>query len=114
MRGFYESCNRHMIRLARAHMSNSRPLYSAISEKLTNSLSPSVLLVQDESHMHRGHAGVHGATTHETHFSVEIVSDSFKGLNRIARQRLVNSVLKDEFEKGLHALALNCKAPEEL
>ena len=63
--------------------------------------------------MHRGHAGVQDAATNETHFSIELVSAVFRGVNRVKRHRMVHEVLTDEFHDGLHALALTCKAPEE-
>lgn len=91
----------------------SRPLHSAISQKLGDALAPVSLVVRDDSHMHRGHAGVQGAATEETHFTVEIVSDKFNGVNRVQRQRMINDLLRDEFNQGLHALALSCKTPQE-
>ena len=49
-----------------------------------------------------------------TDFTVELVSPNFNDLSTIKRHRLVNSVLKEEFEeKGLHALSLKLKTPEE-
>lgn len=43
-----------------------------------------------------------------------IVSSEFAGKTQIARHRLVNSLLKDEFDNmGLHALSLRLKTPEE-
>jgi BolA protein len=41
------------------------------------------------------------------------VSSEFNGKTQIARHRLVNSLLKDEFDAGLHALSLRLKTPEE-
>lgn len=50
----------------------------------------------------------------ETHFAVALVSPSFAGKTQIQRHRLVNSLLREEFdEKGLHALSLRLKTPEE-
>lgn len=47
-------------------------------------------------------------------FAVAIVSSAFAGKTQIARHRLVNSLLKDEFDNmGLHALSLRLKTPEE-
>ncbi|GBR47968.1 BolA family protein [Neokomagataea thailandica] len=77
---------------------------------LTRELAPSVLDVQDDSARHAGHvgakvladSGVHG----ETHFNVAVTSAQFDGLNRVARHRLVQNLLSDEFETGLHALSL--------
>lgn len=49
-----------------------------------------------------------------TDFAVAIVSSEFAGKTQIARHRLVNSLLKDEFDNmGLHALSLRLKTPEE-
>lgn len=93
-------------------MSN-RPFFSSITEKLTNSLAPVKLVVNDDSHMHRGHAGVKDASIPETHFSIEVVSEKFAGVGRVQRQRMVNNLLSDEFANGLHAVALSCKTPEE-
>lgn len=42
-----------------------------------------------------------------------IVSSAFSGKTQIARHRLVNALLKDEFDAGLHALSLRLKTPEE-
>jgi BolA protein len=46
-----------------------------------------------------------------THFTVQITSDAFTGLSRVARQRLVYDLLAEELAGGLHALALVTKAP---
>lgn len=43
-----------------------------------------------------------------------MVSTAFKGKTPIARHRMVNSLLKEEFDvHGLHALSLRLKTPEE-
>lgn len=50
----------------------------------------------------------------ETDFAIHLVSESFKGKTAIARHRMVNALLKPEFdERGLHALSLRLKTPEE-
>lgn len=48
-------------------------------------------------------------------FAVLIVSAAFAGKPQIARHRMVNSLLKEEFDPsvGLHALSLRLKTPEE-
>ncbi|MES1203681.1 MAG: BolA family protein, partial [Pseudomonadota bacterium] len=38
---------------------------------------------------------------------------AFAGLSRVARQRAVNEAVREEFASGLHALALELKAPGE-
>jgi len=91
----------------------TRPLYNSIARKLNLAFTPVKLAITDDSHLHRGHSGVQGSLSPETHFTVEIVSEKFHGQNRLQRQRLVNTALKEEFENGLHAIGLTCKTPEE-
>jgi BolA protein len=77
---------------------------TSITQKLTAALQPARLEVVDESHHHAGHAGARPGG--ETHFSVVIVSDTFAGKSRVARQRLVYEVLADELAGPVHALSL--------
>ncbi|MFT0861305.1 BolA family protein [Ancylobacter sp. G4_0304] len=74
-------------------------------------LSPSVLELEDESHRHEGHGGHRPGQL--THLRVRIVAEVFAGQNRLARHRLVNGLLADEIARGLHALAIDAKAPGE-
>jgi BolA family transcriptional regulator, general stress-responsive regulator len=82
-----------------------------IAAKLTAAFTPARLDVQDESHQHAGHAGSRPGG--ETHFRVHIVSDAFRGKDRIERHRMVNSALADELAGGVHALAIHASAPGE-
>lgn len=70
-----------------------------------------MLRVQDDSARHAGHAGA--AAGGQTHYSVLLVSDSFRGQSRVARSRAVHAALEAEFAGGLHALALRLRTPEE-
>ncbi|WGD28511.1 BolA family transcriptional regulator [Ancylobacter sp. WKF20] len=74
-------------------------------------LSPSVLELEDESHRHEGHGGHRPGQL--THLRVRIVAEAFSGQNRLARHRIVNGLLADELSRGLHALAIEAKAPGE-
>lgn len=78
---------------------------------LSSALAPVLLDVRDDSSLHAGHAGA--APGGETHYSVLVVSDGFSGQGRVARHRLVNAALAAEFSRGLHALALTLRTPEE-
>ena len=82
-----------------------------ITQELQNRLNPAELTVTDESEQHHGHSGWREGG--EPHFHVSIVSEAFSGKGRVARHRLVNEVLKGAFDKGLHALAIQAKAPGE-
>jgi BolA protein len=78
---------------------------------LTTRFAPAALAVEDESARHAGHAGAREGG--ETHYSVLLVSDAFRGLGRVARHRAVNEAVSAEFEDGLHALSLLLRTPEE-
>jgi BolA protein len=84
---------------------------TTLHDKLVNAFAPVELDVEDESASHRGHAGARPEG--ETHFRVRIVSESFRGLNRVARQRAVYAVLADELKSRVHALSLTVLAPDE-
>jgi BolA protein len=84
---------------------------NAIDNKLRARFTPQQLVIHDDSERHRGHAGHREGG--ETHFKIEIVSASFDGHNRVARQRLVYDTLKDEFAAGLHALEVRALTPSE-
>jgi BolA protein len=82
-----------------------------IAEKLTQAFAPLHLDVIDQSHLHAGHAGARPGG--ETHFSILIVSQAFRGKTRIERHRMVNETLTDELRGGVHALAIRANAPGE-
>jgi BolA family transcriptional regulator, general stress-responsive regulator len=75
-----------------------------ILAKLQTAFDPVTLDVVDDSEAHRGHGGYREGGN--THFNVMIKADAFNGLSRVAQQRLINKELAQEFEDGLHALAL--------
>lgn len=80
-----------------------------IAQTLTEAFAPTALKVVDESHLHKGHAG--HRPEGGTHFRVRIESESFRGKSRVAAHRMVNAALAAEFAAGLHALAIDAKAP---
>jgi BolA protein len=82
-----------------------------IARTLEERLQPARLAVLDESDQHIGHGGWREGG--ETHFRIDIVSEAFSGKSRVERHRLVNDALKGAFERGLHALAIQAKAPGE-
>ena len=75
-----------------------------IEKKLESTFSPDFLRVTDESEKHRGHANwIEGKSTH---FKVEISVKELLDMSRVAQHRAITSVLREEFEQGLHALAI--------
>ncbi|MEL4181297.1 BolA family protein [Roseateles sp. PN1] len=80
-----------------------------IEARLQQALSPLSLSVQDDSHHHAGHAGAREGG----HYSVTVVSARFTGLNRVARHRLVYHSLGELMQKGIHALVIDARTPDE-
>ncbi|XP_018323248.1 bolA-like protein DDB_G0274169 isoform X1 [Agrilus planipennis] len=86
---------------------SSGVIQSAITNKLKTNLNTTHLEVINESYMHNVPKGS------ETHFKVVVISEKFKDLPLIKRHRLVNNLLKDELQSGVHALSIVAKTPEQ-
>ena len=82
---------------------------SEIESVLRTTLAPSAIEVDDDSHLHAGHAGAREGR----HFTVRLTSARFTGLSRVARHRLVYDSLGSLADQGVHALAIVARAPEE-
>jgi BolA protein len=81
-----------------------------LRDALQQALSPSALEVQDDSHLHAGHAGAREGR----HFSVRVVAAAFDGLSRVARHRLVYDAARPLIAEGIHALAIDARTPAEV
>lgn len=79
--------------------------------QLQTLFTPLAFELSDDSAKHAGHAGARPGG--ETHYRLRMVSAAFEGLSRVARQRLVYDALREEFDRGLHALSLELKTPSE-
>ncbi len=82
-----------------------------IRRVLNQALQPEKLEIIDQSSLHAGHSGAREGG--ETHYRLEVVSAEFMDKNRIARERLIYTLLADEFADGLHALSIKAQAPNE-
>jgi BolA protein len=82
---------------------------AAIEATLREALQPLELDVQDDSHLHAGHAGAREGG----HYTVRIVSTRFEGLSRVARHRLVYDALQGLIQSGIHALAIQARSPHD-
>ncbi len=78
---------------------------------LEQALDPVELEIIDESSLHAGHSGAREGG--ETHYRVEIVSAKFVDNSRVARERLIHTLLANEYSGGLHALSITARAPNE-
>jgi len=81
-----------------------------IEAALRDALQPTEFALQDDSHLHAGHAGAREGS----HYTVRLVSTRFTGLNRVARHRLVYDALKPYMQAGIHALAIDAQAPGDV
>jgi BolA protein len=70
-------------------------------------LSPTKLDIQDESHLHAGHAGNTGGG----HYTVTIESADFEGLSLLKRHQLVYKAVGSLMENEIHALSIKATAP---
>ena len=82
-----------------------------IVSRLREHLSAESVEIEDQSHLHAGHAGAAGGGGH---YEVTIVASCFKGLNTLARHRLVYEAVGDLMKNEIHALSIQAYSAEEL
>ncbi len=73
-------------------------------------LAPVECVVEDESHLHAGHAG---AASGGGHYRLTLVSAHFEGVNKVGRHRLGYDCLREMMKKEIHALAMTLLTPDE-
>lgn len=74
-----------------------------IREKLSLALQPSLLILEDESHLHKGHAG---ARDGRGHFALTISSDAFNGKSKLQQHQMIYKALGELMETEIHALRI--------
>jgi BolA family transcriptional regulator, general stress-responsive regulator len=79
-----------------------------LREKLIARFAPVQLSIEDESHLHAGHAGAAGG---QSHYRVRIVAEEFRGMTALARHRLVYAAVEDMLRHDIHALAIEALPP---
>lgn len=82
-----------------------------IRSALQTALQPLQIGIEDDSHLHAGHAG---AASGRGHFTVQIVAEAFAGQTLIARHRQVYAALGDLMQTDIHALSIRALTPAEL
>jgi BolA protein len=81
-----------------------------LRQRLEARFKPLQLDIEDESHLHAGHAGAAGG---QSHFRVRIVAEAFRGASAVARHRLVYAALEDMLRTDIHALAIEALPPAD-
>lgn len=87
-----------------------RPTLDEIRARLEAALPGARIELDDESHLHAGHAGAKGGAGH---FRARVVSPRFAGLGTVARHRLVYDALRDWMPHRIHALSIDARTPDE-
>ena len=75
-----------------------------IRAKLQAAFQPDVLIVEDESESHRGHAGFQEGG--ESHFKLTISAPAFGAMSRLQRHRAIHTALGPDIINRIHALAM--------
>jgi len=91
-------------------MSMNKARIALFEQDLHQSFAIQHLAIEDESHLHAGHAG---AASGGGHFKLTIVAPEFKGLGLLARHRAVYAALNKHIPQEIHALTINALSPEE-
>ena len=84
-------------------MSSNHARIKKYEQTLRAALPIESLRIEDESHLHAGHAGAQGGAGH---FRIWIKSPAFEGLSRVAQHRLVYDALSAWMPHEIHALAI--------
>jgi BolA protein len=79
-----------------------------LRQRLESRFAPALLSIEDESHLHAGHAGAAGG---HSHFRIRIVAEAFRGVSPVGRHRLVYAAVDDLLKTDIHALAIEASAP---
>ena len=79
-----------------------------LRQLLESRFTPTLLIIEDESHLHAGHAGAAGG---QSHFRIRIVAEAFRGVSPVARHRLVYAAVDDLLKTDIHALAIEASPP---
>ena len=79
-----------------------------IRSALQKALAPSVLDIEDQSHLHVGHVG---ARDGRGHFHITIQAQAFAGLPLTRRHKLIYAALGELMQTDIHALSISASAP---
>ncbi len=83
---------------------------AALLRKRLAVLEPQSLDIEDESHLHAGHAGAREGG----HYKITIVAAAFAGHNTVKRHRLIHEAVGDLMRGRIHALSIRAFSPDEV
>ena len=76
---------------------------------LLAALQPTQLEIDDDSHLHAGHAGTRDGGGH---YRIKITSAQFAGKPTLARHRMIYSALGEMMKHEIHALNITACTPD--
>src|ERR1041385_4705162 len=82
-----------------------------IRRRLTETFRPISLHVEDQSHLHPGHAG---ARSGGGHYSITIIAPAFAGKTPVQRHRMVYDAVRELMRNQIHALSIRASASDEI
>jgi len=82
-----------------------------IKKLLSKALPDASIELENESHLHAGHAG---AEDGRGHFRLKIISTDFVGKRALQRHQLIYKVLNEMMQTDIHALSIDAKTPDEV
>ena len=91
-------------------MSINQQRIALFEADLRSTFQVNQLTIEDESHLHAGHAG---AASGGGHFKLTIVAPEFEGMNQVARHRAIYAALNKHFPEAIHALTILAFTPSE-
>ncbi|MEC9375642.1 MAG: BolA family protein [Pseudomonadota bacterium] len=77
-----------------------------IEQLLRERLTIKNLVIEDQSHLHEGHAG---AKEGKSHFHLSISAEEFLGMPIIQKHKFVYEALGNMMETDIHALSIDAK-----
>ena len=92
-------------------MMDTEQRLAEIRQRIELTVQPEELIIEDEGHLHVGHAG---AKDGRGHFRVFVVAESFDGLTMIERHRVIYQALGDLMTSDVHALSIDAYSSNEI
>jgi BolA family transcriptional regulator, general stress-responsive regulator len=86
-----------------------KPTADEIRAVLERALAPLSIEVVDDSARHAGHTGAREGG----HYRVTLVACAFAGRSQLERHRMVYSAVAPLMGRGIHALSIIARAPNE-
>ena len=82
-------------------------MLNLIKEKLFKEFNPEYLEVIDNSKKHHGHSGYTEGKV--SHIEIIIKSEKFNDKSRVDIHREINSTIREEWVKGIHAVSIKIR-----